>query len=369
MTTPKISPPAAVWLVAKREITSQVRSKSFIISTVILLVAVFVLAIFAGRAVNNETQAVPVAVVEETAEVVAGNPLFEVTEATDESEAVALVESGDVKAAILPNADPQQWPGYRLIADKEVPTTLQMATTMSPEVELLNPDDDSEFLLEYMVSLVFGVIFIMSVTTFGSTIAQNTVVEKQTRTVELLVSAVSPRVLLAGKILGNSALAIGQTVAIVLAGVIGLAAVGQGGLLSLLTAPMLWFVVFFIFGFVLFAAIFAASASLVSRIEDTGSVLSPVIMLTMAPYMIVIIFGQNPTVMAVASYVPFTSIVSMPVRIFNQGVSWWEPVLSLLILVVSDVLVILAAARIYHASVLRTGPRMRVKDAWSKADA
>lgn len=367
MTTPVLNPFSATWLVAKREIISQIRTKSFVISTVILLVAIFVMAIFGGRAMESEAEATSVAVVSQTEDVLAGDPQFSLVPADDEAAASALVESGEVDAAVVPTEDPSAWPGYKLVVQKEVPLSLQMATTMSPEVEILTPDDEdeSDFLVGYVVSMVFGIAFMMSVMTFGSTIAQNTVVEKQTRTVELLVTAVSPRALLAGKILGSSALAIGQTVAVVLCGTAGLAVVGQTAFLSMLTASMLWFCAFFVLGFVLFAAIFAASASLVSRIEDTGSVLAPIMMLTMLPYMIVIFFGQNPLVMAVASYVPFTSVVAMPVRVFTEGVSWWDPILSLLILGASDFLVILAAARVYHASVLKMGSRVRLTEAWN----
>ena len=366
MTTPTASPVHATWLVARREVLSQVRTKSFIISTVILLVAVFATTVFGGIAVSRSANATPVAVVSETEAVLAGAPMIDLHVAPDDATAVQWVEDGAVDAAVIPVTNSDAPLRYKLVALDEVPAIVTMATSISPEVELLDQgSSDEEWGLNYIVSLVFGIIFMMAVMTFGSTIAQNTVVEKQTRTVELLVSAVSSRVLLAGKILGISLLAIGQTAAVVLAGVLGLVITGQGSLLSMLTAPMLWFVVFFIFGFVLFAAIFAASASLVSRIEDTGSVLSPVIMLVMAPYFIVILFGTNPTVMAVSSYVPFTSIVAMPVRMFMGGVAWWEPVLSLLILALSDALVIAIAARIYRSSVLRTGPRLKLKEAWA----
>ncbi len=366
----KHSSSAAVttWLVAKREVTAQVRTKSFIISTAILLIAAFALTTFGGIMANRaaaSSMETTVAVVSETEGVVAGNPLITTVTVGSEEDAINMVLNEEVEAAILPSSSPDSVLDYRLVALDSVPTVVSMSTTLSPEVELLGEQSDEyEFGLDYIVSLVFGVIFMMSVMTFGSTIAQNTVVEKQTRTVELLISAVSSRVLLAGKILGNSILAVGQTAAVVLAAVLGLVVTGQSGLLSMLSAPMLWFIVFFVFGFVLFASIFAAAASLVSRIEDTGSVLSPVIMLAMAPYFIVIIFGQNPTVMAIASYVPFTSIVAMPVRMFTGGVAFWEPLLSLLVLAISDVLIVLIAARIYRSSVLKMGGRLKLKDAW-----
>jgi ABC-2 type transport system permease protein len=145
--------------------------------------------------------------------------------------------------------------------------------------------------------------------------------------------------------------------------VIGLMATGQDGLLSLLGAPLLWFILFFIVGFVLLAAIFAASASLVSRIEDSGSVLMPAMMLTMLPYFIVILFPENRLVMVVASYFPFSAPVAMPVRLFTGDAAWWEPLVSLAVLAVSAAAAIAVAARIYRRSLLNVGPRVRLREA------
>ncbi len=368
MSTPTLSTTAATWLIAKREINSQVRSKSFIISSAILVIAVFALSVFVGIMSGRDAETTAVAVVPQTESVLPGTGLFDITVAEDEGTARALVADGTVDAAVVPDQSADSVLGWKLVANEEVPSSVQMATSISPPVELLSPIDadaeDDANGVNYVLAVVFGMIFMTPVMGFGSTIAQNTVVEKQTRTVELLISAVSPRALLAGKILGNSFLAITQTGAVVLAGVLGLLVTGQGEILGLLQAPVIWFVIYFVFGFVLFAAIFAASASLVSRIEDTGSVLSPVIMLAMAPYFVAILFAGNPTMMEVTSFVPFTSPVTMPVRLLAGDVALWQPLTSLLILLVTDALVIALAARIYRSSVLRTSGRVRLKEAW-----
>ena len=91
-------------------------------------------------------------------------------------------------------------------------------------------------------------------------------------------------------------------------------------------------------------------------------------MLTMLPYFVVIIFGTNQTVMTVASYFPFTSTVAMPLRMVTGAVPLWEPLLSLLILVASDLLVVVIAARIYRASLLKMGPRIKLREAWASRD-
>ena len=90
---------------------------------------------------------------------------------------------------------------------------------------------------------------------------------------------------------------------------------------------------FFLFGFMLLAALFAAAAAMVSRQEDIGSTTTPLTMLIMAPYFLVIFFNDNPTVLAIMSYVPFSAPVGMPMRLFLGEAQWWEPILSLAILI------------------------------------
>lgn len=373
---------AAAWLVAKREITAQVRTKSFIISSAIMLVIVFALTVVGGIFAGKVVEAQPIAVTPETEAIIAGNPLLTPVPAANADEAQLLVQEGSAAAGLLPSDESTTDPlGFYVVSMEEPPEALLMSVTVGPRVEILAGGADQEQgadqagggdesggfdPIQYIATLVFGMVFLMSAMAYGSTIAQNTVVEKQTRTVELLLSAIPATSLLAGKIIGNSILAIGQAAAILLAGVAGLLVTGQTGILSLVSASAIWFVVFFVFGFVLVASIFAASASLVSRIEDTGSVLTPVMLLTMLPYFVVVIFGSNPTVMAVASYFPFTSTVAMPVRMMSGYVPVWEALLSILILIVSDLIVIRVAAQIYRASLLRMGPRIRLREALRK---
>jgi ABC-2 type transport system permease protein len=96
--------------------------------------------------------------------------------------------------------------------------------------------------------------------------------------------------------------------------------------------------------------------------EDVNTVLSPVMMLVMTPYFLVIFFNDNATVLKVMSYVPFSAPVGMPVRLFLGQASWWEPLIALALLVVTTVGVIVLGARIYERSLLRIGPRVRLRE-------
>lgn len=361
----------AALLVAEREVNSQVRSKSFVISTGILLLVVLAGIVVpsllsrdggplggAGGEGGGESAGIPVAVVPQLEQEMSGLPGVTLVPSSDETSARALVESGDVRAALVADSGPA---GVRIIAEDSAPPELLGALTVAPAVEVLNPASANEG-VRSIVSLGFGLVFIMAAMGFGSTIAQNTVVEKQTRVVEILLSGVGARSLLGGKILGNSVLALGQTAAIAAVAVLGLVITGQDQVLSLVGAPVAWFVVFFAIGFVLLAAVFAASASLVSRIEDTGTVLQPVMWLVMIPYFLVVLGNTNDVLMKVASYVPFSAPVAMPVRLFLGDAAWWEPLLSLLGLAASTLLVVILAAKVYERSVLRMGARVHLKE-------
>jgi ABC-2 type transport system permease protein len=236
------------------------------------------------------------------------------------------------------------------------------ALSVSPAVSLLEPSEQNPFLI-YLVALGFGLVFFMSAITFGTTIAQSVVEEKQTRVVEILMSAISVRALLAGKVAGNTVMAFGQIVAIGVLVSLGMAVTNQNTLLADVGLSIVWFVVFFVFGFILLASLYAATASMVSRQEDVGSATAPVMFLVMLPYILVIIFNDNPAVLAIMSYIPFSAPVGMPMRLFLGTAEWWEPLASLSILVATTAVIILFGSRIYANSLLRMGARVPFREA------
>ena len=105
------------------------------------------------------------------------------------------------------------------------------------------------------------------------------------------------------------------------------------------------------------------TAAMVSRSEDNGSVTTPVTMLVMIPYFLVVFFFDDPTVLGIMSYVPFSAPVGMPVRIFLEQYQWWEPLVALGILAATTVVIVQLGARMYRNSLLRTGARVRLAEA------
>lgn len=349
----------AVRLVAEREVLTRLRSRAFQISTGIMLAAVLAGVIISG-VLGGRTSTTTVAVVGNAASHVEHVSGLKIKKVDSVAAATRMVEAGTVKAAVV--ADPSGPAKIRIIADEQAPDTLISTLSVKPRVTLLHPPAIPPG-LRYIAAFGFALVFLMSAATFGGTIAQSVVEEKQTRIVEILISSVTTRTLLTGKILGNSLLAFAQVVLLGACAVVGLSTSGENGVLAMLGAPIAWFVIFFVFGFVLLASMFAAAASLVSRQEDVQTTVTPVSMLVMIPYFLVIFFHDNNTVLTIMSYVPFSAAVGMPLRIFLSQAAWWEPLLSLLILLAGTAGVIMVAAKIYGNALLRTGAKVSVREA------
>lgn len=353
------SAPQAVWLVAEREIASKLRSKAFMIATIILLV-IALAGVLIGGFVSKSPSADAVAVTPDTASVVEALPNIDPTEVADRAAAEELVKSEEVIAAIVPSDDSDF--SFTILTKTDTPMSLVMSLSKSPQVEVLEPAG-ADGVLRYLVAIGFGVVFLMAASTFGGTIAQSVVEEKQTRVVELLISAIPTRALLAGKVIGNTVLAMGQILLLAAIAIVGLIVTGQDQVLGGIGAPILWFAIFFLLGFVLLASLYAAAASMVSRQEDIGSTTMPLMMLVMAPYFLVIFFNDNSLVMTVLSYIPFSAPVAMPVRMFVGEAQWWEGAVSLAILAAACIGAIWVGAKIYENSLLRMGARVKLGEA------
>lgn len=348
----------AVRLVSAREIQARIRSKAFVVSALILI-GMVVASIVVGGIVSKATadDTTPVAVVDGVSLPTTSG--LDVTESASVDDAERLVTKGDVDAAIVPSDDPL---GYKVVGLDEAPSEVVSALSVTPRIELLDPDALPGGLV-YLIAIAFGVVYFASAVTFGQSIAQSVVEEKSTRVVEILMSAIPARALLAGKVLGNSIMAFAQIVAVAVAAIVTLAVTGQDNMFAMLGPSILWFIGFFAIGFVLLASLFAAAAVLVSRQEDVGSVTTPVMMLVMIPYFLIIVAYDNPTILGIMSYVPFSAPIGMPMRIFLGTAEWWEPILSLAIVAASVVAVVVIGARVYENALLRTGSRVKLSEA------
>lgn len=354
---------AATRLVSGREISVKLRDKTFLISTILFLVigaaATVLPALLAGGsstvAVAGSADAVSML---ERAD-------MEVVAVADVSQAEHLVRDGEVDAAVVPGDGPG---GLRVLAMNRTPESVVRALSSAPPVQLLDPDAVSP-VLAFLVPMSFAMVFFFLSITFGVQIAQSVTEEKQTRIVEILVAAVPVRALLAGKVLGNGALALGQVVLIALVAVVSMQAVGgDTDLVGQLGPAIAWFIPFFVVGFVLLASLWAVTGALVSRQEDISGASGPAQLVIMTPFFLVLFLNGNPLAMTVLSYIPFSAPTAMPLRLFFGDAAGWEPVLALLVLVGAAALFLLLAARLYEGSLLRTNGKTTLRAAWREQE-
>jgi ABC-2 type transport system permease protein len=342
----------AARLVAAREIRVRLRDKTFLLSTVFFLLfsaaATVLPAVLGG---GRES----VAVADRATAARLDQAGLEVRVVADDQAAEKLVRAGTVDAAVVS--------GPQVLALENSPDDVVRALSQAPPVRLLAPSDLNPF-LAFIVPVVLALVVFFISFMFGLQIAQSVTEEKQTRIVEILVSSVPTRALLAGKIAALGTLAFAQ---VALIGLVTLAGAGLGGVDSAVLASLRpaigWFLAFFLVGFLMLAALWAAAGALVSRMEDLQSVSQPVQMAVMLPFFAVVFLMENDTAMRVMSFIPFSAPSAMPARIFNGDAAVWEPFVALLVMAATAIAFLLLGARVYEGSLLRTNG----KTSWGAA--
>jgi ABC-2 type transport system permease protein len=232
------------------------------------------------------------------------------------------------------------------------------------------------------LAYVIAMLLYMSILLYGQSIMMSVIEEKTQRVAEVVVSAIRPNQLLAGKVLGVGAVGLTQQVIWVASGVLLLRfqqpimkAMGLAG--APITMPgvslgtLLVFLLFFVLGFTFFTAMFAAGGSMVSSTQDAQQVATPLTMLVIPSLLLLspVMLEPNGTLSRVVTMVPFTSPILMPVRISLTNVPWFEVLGSLVLLALTCLGAIWLAARIYRVGVLMYGkkPTMRELARWVRA--
>jgi len=236
--------------------------------------------------------------------------------------------------------------------------------------------EEEDFGGAVLLSYIVVILTFMAILTYGTWVAQSVAEEKSGRVMGLLITAASPRQLLTGKVLGTGAAGLTQYVVMIAAVVIGLVVAGPAtSALDVSTLPfelptieigfILAFTAFFLAGFLLYSALYAAAGSMVSRVEDVQQAVGPLMYLAMAGYFVSFFAPNDPDsqLVAVASIIPFFSPYLMPSRMLLGDPAAWEVALALVLLLAALVAAIWLAARIYSAGVLLYGQRVGLRAA------
>lgn len=363
-----------VRLIAGRELASRIRTKAFLIGTLITILLIVALAV--GVKLFGGSDPMKVAVLDARISQqlsAAGSAVgqeIEITTVADRAEGEAQVRDGEVEALVL--ADPM-----RAVVKEEIDESLESAlnivslqsvlTAEPPRVQVTSLEGADEHEGQRLaLASVIGVLLFMIVFQSGMWVAQGVVEEKTSRIVEILLSSVRPWQLLLGKVVGIGAAALiqlGSVIAVGVAVAIGTGVLDISGteLIGTALLSLAWFFV----GYAMYAVTFAALGSLVSRQEELGGATAPATTLLMVPYLMAVSVVPNApdsTMSQISSLIPFFAPILMPVRA-AFGVPLWEQLTAFGLALLTIVVLVWFAGRVYENSVLRIGSRISLKDA------
>lgn len=219
-----------------------------------------------------------------------------------------------------------------------------------------------------ILTYLFTFLLYISLLMMGQMIMQSVIEEKSSRIVEVILSSVSSKELMIGKILGSGATGLLQ-MAIWLTPVIMVASTTWFMLppevsISLTTFQIIYFLVNFFLGLVIFLGLFATVGAIFDNPQDAQSGLWPVMLLIIIPFFIAFSMIENPNsaIARISSFVPFANIIVMPARMTIADVPIFQLLLSLLISIITLIAIFPLAGKIYRIGVLRTGKKPK----WSE---
>ena len=299
----------------------------------------------------------------------------EASDAIDDGSVDAVVSGGELRSKEEPD---DQLVGIVQAASRQVRQAealraaglegaeLQQALNPPPvkvtTVEPVDPERDRKGAFAFVAVLVLYTQLL----TFGYLLASGVVEEKASRVVEVLLSAIRPKDLLAGKIIGLGLLGFGQLAVMTGVGLLAATLSGaldvNGEIVGAAGLALGWFVL----GYAFYAGLFACAGALVPRQEELQSTMTPLTMLILISFFISFIVLDDPdgTLAHVTAYIPFAAPITMPPRIALGEAPAYEILISLAITAVSAIALIPLAGRIYSGAVLRTGSAIKLRDAW-----
>jgi len=392
-----MSPYANVRLVAVREVRERATSRSFQVSTAVtvllVLAVVFLPAIFASDDAPSYTigavgtapadldqlviQDAPEPGTEVVVEVFADREELElalqnneidlgVVDATlvltgpDSDSELVTITAGSLQAVAI------EARALDLGLTAEQLSQIFVGGVSIESIEEDNDDDERTGLAFFGTILLF-----VSIVTYGQWILIGVVEEKTSRVVEVILGAVKPRDLLAGKVIGIGALGLAQLLLIALVGLFAAAGFSELDLPPITASLAMIIIGWFVLGFAFFAAGYAVAGSLVSRQEDAQNASFPLTMVMLVAYFVAASAlggGDNPVLRALSIIPPFSPL-TMPIRQATGVATTVEVVVSVTLMVLAIIGILRVGGRVYAAGLLRSGGRTKLRHALRNAES
>lgn len=252
-----------------------------------------------------------------------------------------------------------------------------MNIQISGTAENLGKDQAQNFFYTYIMIFALYMVILL----YGQMVTTNVATEKSSRAMELLITSAKPTSMMFGKVLASCIAGLVQLVLVFGSAFLfynlNKSAWGENAIIrSLFDIPpelLIYMLVFFVLGFLIYAFLFGAIGSTATKLEDINTSTMPLMFLFIFAFLVVMLSmtsgSVDSTLMTVCSYIPFTSPMAMFTRIAMSTVPWYEIAVSIAILIGSTAGVGVLSAKIYRAGVLMYGttPNLRaiIKAVWN----
>lgn len=405
------------WIIFNQSFMTKLKTKSFIITSVIMVAAIFLMAnlptiIDTFKNMDGEEGGDIVYIADESGslyeplqqQLAAQEADFEIERTEDSVEVLTeKVENDEIERFVVLSLDEQgtinasytsesasemEKPMIFQEALQSLQTTLkanqlqlsadEVSQLFSPiefEQNAVSPSSKTEEELSSARGLVYVLIFVIyfAVFAYSMMIATEVATEKSSRVMEILISSVSPVKHMFAKITGIGTLGLLQMALFGLTGYFALKSSGSNmtegffsvfGFSNISPSTIVYAIVYFLLGYFLYATLAALLGSLVSRTEDVQQLLAPLSFLIIIAAFIAFSGLGNPEAAYVTytSYFPFFTPMVMFLRVGMLDLPIWEPILSIVILLATIFLLGWFGAKVYKGGVLMYGPSRNLKD-------
>jgi ABC-2 type transport system permease protein len=263
-----------------------------------------------------------------------------------------------INAAVM-----QQRASARGISLKAIVEALQPAPLVTKKLSKKDPVtgeigdvDDAGRAASFLVPAGLSIMMLMMIMVGTAPLLQSVFEEKMARIAEVLLGSVSPFELMMGKLIGT--VGVSLTTAAIYLTVAYFSAQRYGFAEYLSPSLLAWFVVFQILGVLMFGSLYIAIGAACSDIRETQPLVMPVMLLGMLPMFALVNLIERPSgpLALGLSFFPFSAPIVMVVRqAVPPGIPWWQPALSIVIVLCATVACVYAAGRILRVGLLMQG--------------
>jgi ABC-2 type transport system permease protein len=379
-----------LWLISSREWRS--RRKAFAISTVVLVVVVggglTAIGLFSGGSDGPVTYRIgtvgPTVAIEARINIYAP-PGFvaDVKAFTSVEEIERRMEEGELEFGIAGAGEILSYPGrskamlqaisaalsdeqVRAQAETQGVSLADLNAMLDTDVTVREVVEPSEsFSADSALAAVSLFFTFMGILAYGQWVAYGVVEEKGGRIVEVVLSAVTPRQLLTAKVVSIGFLGFAQLM------IVGFLVLLLGGLLGIVDLPdatagaFVIIVGWFLLGFAFYAAGYAASGALVRSARDASDAVGGFNLLLMVGYFIAVsslTMERDTLLTQIASFVPPTAPLTMPMRMVRGDVAFWEGAIAVGIMLIATYGMIRLGARVFRTGIIRVGTKLKWRE-------